>query len=76
MLHKSPCLVTKPSKKIKTLITSNMTENISISKELDKQKKIGTHGSVPHLNTSFEYVWSNKIEKHTSCFMLQFSPYK
>lgn len=51
MLHKSPCVITKHSKKLKILITSIMMENVSISKELDKQKQIGTHETVPHLNT-------------------------
>lgn len=39
MLHKSPCLITKRSKSLKTLISDTM-ENVAISKELDKQKRI------------------------------------
>lgn len=47
MLCKSPCLITKRSKSLKTFI-SNTMKNVAISKELDKQEE--HRNSVSHLN--------------------------
>lgn len=71
MLHKSPSLITKHGKSLKTLIISNIIKNVAISKDLDKEGKL----ELMKQNSSFKYVYNIRVSTillvSNFCFHLQ-----